>query len=95
MDHFLVRGAKIDVELKMIDQTNQGAKGQALNEIGEIVNRGNQPLPLAGVGVGGGAWSLVGGFVLHGGVALSERDARSGPGLNLLLSLKIRINLYK
>lgn len=78
----------------MIDKTNHNQKGQALNEIGEIVDRGNQALPLAGVG--GGAWSLVGGFVLHGGVALSERDARGGPGLNLLLSLKsvesIRIN---
>lgn len=75
----------------MINNTNVDSgsnMAKNLNKIGEVVNRGNQTLPLPGVGVRGGAWRLVGRFVQHGGVVLCERDSRGGPGLDFLLSLK-------
>lgn len=59
---------------------------ESLHKVSEVVDGGHQPLPLAGVWILRCSLRLVGGFILHGGVALSQRDAVRGAGLNLLLS---------
>lgn len=61
--------------------------GLSLNKVREIIDGRHQPLPLADVWVRSGTGGLVGGFILQGGVALSQRDSMSGAGLNFLLSL--------
>lgn len=47
-------------------------KALGLNKVREVVHRGHQPLPLTHVLVCGRPRRLVGGFILHGGVALRE-----------------------
>ncbi len=59
----------------------------SLDKVCEIIDGGQQPLPLAGVRVRSRAGGLVGGFILHGGVALGQRDGVGGARLNFLLSL--------
>lgn len=61
--------------------------GLSLDKVCEIVDSRHEPLPLAGVRVGSRTGGLVGGFILHGTVALSQRDPISGTGLDFLLSL--------